>query len=157
MVSVQGAGPVPRERAKGLARPSGLALCAVLTIVLGILCVGCGSTPSTAPTPVAPPSELPTAVPSATSALGATPTQAISPTSSPSPTTRQDLITEDIKFSGAASVEDLNTLLLGIRTLPGIQDVQGGVQDLLITYDPKLVTHKQIVEKIQSFGYTVKE
>ncbi len=154
---MQGAGPVPRERAKGLARPSGLALCTVLTIVLGILCVGCGSTPSAVPTPAASPVEPTTAVPSATSAPTAAPTLAISPTSPPSPTTQQDLVTEDIKFSGAASVEDLNTLLLGIRTLPGIQDAQGGVQDLLITYDPKLVTHKQIVEKIQSFGYTVKE
>jgi copper chaperone CopZ len=129
------------------------------------MCVGCGQASSTAPAsglqspaPSSAPSEPPpTVVPTATPASTATPTLALSPTPPLTPTAQEPLITEDIKFSGALSVEDLNTLLLGIRALPGVQDAQGGVQDLLITYDPTRVTRQKIVEVIQSYGYTVKE
>jgi allophanate hydrolase subunit 1 len=66
-------------------------------------------------------------------------------------------VTEDIQYSGALSVEDLNALLLAIRSLPGVVDAQGGVQDLQVTYDPARVSHQSIVEAIKARGYAVKE
>ncbi len=163
VVFTQSAGSVPREMAEEPARATGLALCVVLTIILGVMCVGCGaaSAPGSGAQPLTPTASLPepspTAVPSATSVPTAIPTLATSPVPLPSPTAQSGLVTQDIQFSGAASVEDLNTLLLRIRELPGVQDAQGGVNDLLITYDPKQVTRAKIVETIQGLGYRVKE
>lgn len=99
-----------------------------------------------------PPELSPTLIPAAV-----TPTPAAAPVLEPTAAAAPETITEDIIFSGALSVEDLNTLMLGIRALPGVDDVQGGMQDLLITYEPKQVTRQKIIETIKSFGYTVKE
>lgn len=52
-------------------------------------------------------------------------------------------------------MEDLNTLMLDLRTLPGVADVQGGMQDLQVTYDPNQVSRQKIVERIESHGYSV--
>lgn len=89
------------------------------------------------------------------------PLNTATPVSSPvpvfSPTVPPGLGSEDIQYSGALSVEDLNTLILAIRALKGVQDVQGGVQDLYITYDRDQVSRQKIIDVIKSFGYTVKE
>jgi len=67
------------------------------------------------------------------------------------------LVSIDLQVDGIMSVEDLNTLMLAIRALPGIVDVQGGVGLVQVSYDPTLVTRKQIVDVITSHSYTVKE
>ncbi len=84
-------------------------------------------------------------------------TRVPSPLPVSSPTVPPGLVSEDIQYSGALSVEDLNTLMLAIRAVKGVQDVQGGVQDLLITYDRDQVSRQKIIDVITSFGYTVKE
>ena len=86
-----------------------------------------------------------------------TATRVSSPVPVFSPTVPPGLVTVDIQYSGALSVEDLNTLILAIRALKGVQDVQGEVQDLVVTYDRDQVSRQKIVDVIESFGYTVKE
>jgi copper chaperone CopZ len=117
--------------------------------------VACGASAASTPTPLA---LSPTPIPTATRVV---PLDTATPVSSPvpvfSPTVPPGLGTEDIQYSGALSVEDLNTLILAIRALKGVQDVQGGVQDLYVTYDRDQVSRQKIVDVIKSFGYTVKE
>ena len=55
------------------------------------------------------------------------------------------------------SVEDLNTLILALRALPGVEDVQGGVGLVQVDYNPALATRKQIVDVVTGKGYIVKE
>ncbi|MBI3732591.1 MAG: hypothetical protein HY259_03925 [Chloroflexi bacterium] len=122
-----------------------LVVAQLISVVVGL--TGCSAPPATA---------TPVAAPTATTAAVATPTRAPSPTAVPLPTATPRLITEQIQYSGALSVEDLNILLMDIRTLSGVQDVQGNVQDLLVTYDPAQVTHQQIVEVLTKHNYTVR-
>jgi len=98
------------------------------------------------------PTLTPTAV--ATTTPATTPTQ---PAPSPTPTSAGQIETEVITYSGAFSVEDLNTLILDIRTLSGIRDVQGGAQTLQVTYDLEQVSRQEIIDVIESHGYTVEE
>jgi copper chaperone CopZ len=63
----------------------------------------------------------------------------------------------DLKVDGIISIEDLNTLLLEIRALPGVADVQGGVGIVQVTFDPALLSRQKIVDLITGRGYTVKE
>lgn len=133
--------------------PPALRLVCILAIVATI--DACAA--STAPTPTFL-AQSPTPARTATVVV---PLNAATPVSSPvpvsSPTVPPGLGTEDIQYSGALSVEDLNTLILAIRALKGVQDVQGGVQDLVITYDRDQVSRQKIIDVIKSFGYTVKE
>ncbi|MGE5265107.1 MAG: heavy-metal-associated domain-containing protein [Acidobacteriota bacterium] len=115
----------------------------------------CDAGATSTPSPFAP---SPASVRTATVTL---PFYTVTSVSSPvpvfSPTVPPRLGSEDIQYSGALSVEDLNTLILAIRALKGVQDVQGGVQDLNITYDRDQVSRQKIIDVIKSFGYTVKE
>jgi hypothetical protein len=71
------------------------------------------------------------------------------------PTVR--LLSVDLKVDGIISIEDLNTLLLEIRALPGVADVQGGVGIVQVTFDQALLSRQKIVDLITGRGYTVKE
>ena len=95
----------------------------------------------------------PTVTPLPISTIGTTTTRPPVPT--PKPTV--PLVNIDLHVDGIMSVEDLNTLMLAIRALPGIADVQGGVGLIQVSYDPTLVTRKQIVDVITSHSYSVKE
>ncbi len=128
-----------------------LRLVCLLAMVAAISACGASAAPPTpAPSP-APARTAAAALPSMTATPAASPVPAFSPTVPPG------LVTEDISYSGALSVEDLNTLMLAIRALKGVQDVQGGVQDLYVTYDRDQVSRQKIIDVIKSFGYTVKE
>lgn len=149
------AGFVPREMPLAPARRAELALRLACISAIAATVAACGANAVTAETPLA---QSPTPARAAT--VGAplvTATRASNPTLVSSPTIPPGLVIEDIQYSGALSVEDLNTLILAIRALRGVQDVQGGVQDLLITYDRDQVSRQKIIDVIKSFGYTVKE
>ncbi len=134
----------------------GLSLLRLVCIsVLAVTVVACDANAVTTATPMA---QSPTPAQTATVAAPlVTATHATSPAPVSSPTVPPGLVTEDIQYSGALSVEDLNTLVLAIRALKGVQDVQGGVQDLQITYNRDQVSRQKIIDVIKSFGYTVKE
>lgn len=141
-----------------------------LVFVILALAVGCrqGAAGATA-TPLSEPSPLIVASPQATATNSASsvtnsPTMTPAPTAppmqpvpSPSPTEAPQLETESIRYSGALSVEDLNTLMLDLLALPGVHDVQGGPEQLEVTYDPKRISHQEIVSAIKSHGYEVEE
>lgn len=132
---------------------SALRLVCVLAIAVAIDACGASAVPT--PTPLA---QSPTPAPTASIVAPLnTATSVASPVPVFSPTVPPGLGTEDIQYSGALSVEDLNTLILAIRALKGVQDVQGGVQDLYVTYDRDQVSRQKIIDVIKSFGYTVKE
>lgn len=127
---------------------------ACVFMLAGII-AACNASSTITPTPLSPsPVPQPTATQAAPLAAA---TRVPSPTPVSSPTVPPGLVTDDIQYSGALSVEDLNTLLLAIRALKGVQDAQGGVQDLMITYDRNQVSRQKIIDVIKSFGYTVKE
>ncbi len=155
------ADPVSREMSHVPERRAGFALCVIFGIQLVLLLVGCGQVVTSTPT------SLPRSLPTTVTSPPGTPTGSGRPTSNPSvvaptrpaasltPTVQPLLKTETIRYSGALSVEDLNTLMLDLRTLPGVADVQGGMQDLQVTYDPNQVSRQKIVERIESHGYSV--
>lgn len=127
----------------------------VCILAIAAAIVACGASAASTSTPLA---LSPT--PARTATIGVplnTATRVSSPVPVISPTIPPGLGTEDIQYSGALSVEDLNTLILAIRALKGVQDVQGGVQDLYVTFDRDQVSRQKIIDVIKSFGYTVKE
>lgn len=127
-----------------LGRSIGIGLALVgLALACGRPAAGSIATSAPAPTDTAvsvPPTPSPPA-PRSTPRLTAT-------------ATRQ-LETLTLIYSGALSIEDLNTLMLDLRALPGISDVQGGLQDLEVTYDPAQISPQAIIDTIISHGYRV--
>jgi copper chaperone CopZ len=144
---------------------------AVFLLVL----VGCGQTP---PPPAATPSPISTVVPleqptvtPVTAIATAIPTitpviataAAIPPAATatqvppgPTPTLAAKLQTDNFEFTIPVSEDDLDPIIPAIHNLSGVTDVQAGGNGVQVTYDPTLVTHKQIVDTIEGFGFHVK-
>lgn len=117
------------------------AACAPATALPPILIPAATITPATAPT--------------FRPAVTLAPTATVPGTRPATPTVR--LVSVDYKVDGIISIEDLNTLLLEIRTLPGVADVQGGVGLVQVTFDPLQLSRQKIGDLITGRGYTVKE
>ncbi len=117
---------------------------------LGLLgCSGGSATPGVA--------TLAPLQPTAASSATAAPTASWTPTAASLPSPSPQLETTTIMYSGARSVEDLNTLMLDLRAVAGVDDVQGGASQLVITYDPAQTNRQQLVQIVRNHGYTVKE
>jgi len=140
------------------------------------LVVSCGqASPPTVATPLAQPTILATraptlAAPSATAAIVPATTTATSvpatpaprPTatsvpaaSTPSPAVK--LQTDNFEFTVPVTEDDLGPIIAAFENLSGVTDVQGGGNGIQVTYDPQMVSHKQLVDLIAGYGFHVKE